>query len=68
MLLRIIPEALHVVGKHSAFEPHFEPSINFKLMSKFRKLGKLNGSVIGLREELSFRILTVRCEKNLKVI
>lgn len=64
MPLRIIAAALHVVGKHSAFEPHFEPSINFK----FRKLGKLNGSVIGLREELSFRILTVRCEKNLKVI
>lgn len=68
MLLRIIPVALHMVGKHSAIEPHFEPSINFKLMSKFRELGKLNGNVIGLREELSFRILTAGCEKNLKTI
>ena len=53
-LLGIIPVA---VGKHSTIELYFEPSINFKLMSKFRELGKLNSSVIRLREELKFQNL-----------
>lgn len=46
MLLEIISVALYIVVRYFTIELVFEPSINFKLMFKFKELGKLNSSTV----------------------